>query len=340
MDSNKDENETSRFIDLGLPKDRKPMLLSDYKNGQRWGWIKEVDYDTDIKSEYVAEKPETLPRNSALWIEEFIKYGENKHFMKTPIVGNRTVAIGTNNEIYANGDFGLFGAVLEAYNHHWNLKISPDDFWIPVAVRIGSKINDVAKSDKVRNFFVDFEGKKDIKIDTKSNTIYDVDYVWLFDQFSEKIRETIKKKKYAELMTSNFSTSTPVSKIASQINVMSSLQEYFNFSMTSMCGIKGIEMLGKLEDWQHLIEKIDELKKLLFPLEEELNISGWLRHVRKVYVKLVETFRGNPDKDWWSRIVSKVAWESGKKDYEGWIIQFLEGNYFFILFSIFFINEQ
>ena len=72
---------------------------------------------------------------------------------------------------------------------------------------------------------VDFEGKKKISIDTDADTIYGVDYVWLFEKFSEKIKENIKKDKYNELMTSNFSTTTPVSKIASQI----SWHRYKNF---------------------------------------------------------------------------------------------------------------
>ena len=179
---------TSRFIDLGLAEDRKPMSLSNYKNGQRWGWVKArkqwfvVDYDKDIRNEYnVAENPKDFPRNASFWLEDLIKepeekltkeylrkeerYIKQKRQKKHSCIGNRTVAIGTNDEIYVTGDFGLLGAVLEAYNHHWNLKVSPDDFWIPVAVRIGSKINDVAKRNKVRDFFVDFDGKKEIVVD-------------------------------------------------------------------------------------------------------------------------------------------------------------------------------
>ena len=73
--------------------------------------------------------------------KEFIREWLPKNTSEPPnsCIGNRTVAIGTNDEIYVTGDFGLLGAVLEAYNHHWNLKVSPDDFWIPVAVRIWLK---------------------------------------------------------------------------------------------------------------------------------------------------------------------------------------------------------
>ena len=363
MDSNKRENgssKKSRFIDLSLPEDKKPMPLSDYKKGKRWGWV-EVDsneadgHDDDHKRNKYSVAGKSLERNAAYWLEQLAKESEKKSIRgekkkaslnntffqcllhpvttnKACTIGKRTVAIGTKDEIYVTGDFGLLGAVLEAYNHHWNLKVSPDDFWIPIAVRISSKINDAAKNIKVRDFFVNFEGKKEIVIRTNARSIYDVDYIWLFDQFSEIIKENIKKDEYIELMTSNFSTTTPVSKIASQINIMSSLQEYFEYTMTTRCGIKGVEMLGNLEDWKQLVEKIDKLTELLSPLEVELGISKWLKDVRMIYVKLVETFENNPDQDWWSRIISKVPFGSGGPTrYVGWIIQFLEGNRFYLL---------
>eukprot|EP00111_Clytia_hemisphaerica_P023216 TCONS_00068291-protein len=126
-------------------------------------------------------------------------------------------------------------------------------------------------------------------------------------------------------MTASFSTSTPITKIASQINIMSSLQEYFEYTMVTRCGIKGVEMLGTLEDWKSLITKIDQLAELLKPLEDVLKLSYWFKIVREVYVNLLATFEGNPDIGWWSRIISTDNHGSGECKYEGWIFQFLQG---------------
>ncbi|XP_066927517.1 uncharacterized protein [Clytia hemisphaerica] len=351
MDSSKEISNDSRYIDLGLPADKKSMSLLDYKAGKRWGWVKqcrmfEVDYDIDIKERErdIGDQPENCPKSASSWMEEYAAIAEKKESnkgpsfganpkksvfekeKKEPIVGDKTVALGTKDEVYATGDAGLLGAVLEAYNHHWNLKISPDDFWIPVAIRVGRKINDNAKEDKVRDFFVDFEGKKEIVIESGASTIYQVDYIWLFEEFSQNIKNLIKKPEYNDLMTASFSTSTPITKIASQINIMSSLQEYFEFTCVLGCGIKGVEMTGNKEDWKSLITKIDKLTELLSPLEDVLKLSGWLKVVRGVYEKLLATFEGTPDKNWWSKIISKVPFGSGsQKQYEGWIVQFLEG---------------
>ena len=92
------------------------------------------------------------------------------------------------------------------------------------------------------------------------------------------------------------------------------------------CGIKGLEMVGNTDDWQSLIAKIDQLAELLSPLEDVLKLSNWLKFVRRVYEKLLATFEGKPDKDWWSRVISKVPFGSGgQTKFEGWIIQFLQG---------------
>ncbi|XP_066927546.1 uncharacterized protein [Clytia hemisphaerica] len=338
--------EKGKYIDLGLPEDKTPMLLSDYKAGSRWEWKRTRKYNDEMEKRNNELSSKQLKREASKYLEKYSKKAEQKE-MPTPrirgrrisplvpkvktqksekpnVVGDKTVTLGTKDEVYATGDAGLLGAVLEAYNHHWNLKISPDDFWIPVAIRVGRKINDNAKEDKVRDFFVDFEGKKEIVIFTNAETIHEVDYVWLFKEFSQNIKNLIKKPEYNDLMTASFSTSTQITKIASQINIMSSLQEYFEYTMVTRCGIKGVEMLGTLEDWKSLITKIDQLAELLKPLEDVLKLSYWFKIVREVYVNLLATFEGNLDIGWWSRIISTDNHGSGACKYMGWIFQFLQ----------------
>ena len=341
-----------RYIDLALPDDKTPMFLSDYNSGHRWDWKRTrchrmLNDDKMEKQRYkfsgkqaqrkaseflvkYSQKAEQMDASTSTTkissrFPNFPKPGLNKS-KKPGVIGDKTVVLGTKEKIYATGDVGLLGAVLEAYNHHWNLKISPDDFWIPVAIRVGKKINENAKNDKVREFFVDFEAKKEIVIEIGKTLIHEVDYVWLFDEFSQQIKNLIKKPEYNDLMTANFSTSTPITRIASQINIMSSLQEYFDYGMKTLCGIKGVEMLGNLEDWKSLITKIDQLAELLKPLEKVLRLSYWFELVREVYEKLLATFEGKPDINWWSRIISKDNHGSGACKYMGWIFQFLEGN--------------
>ena len=46
-----------------------------------------------------------------------------------------------------------------------------------------------------------------------------------------------------------------------------------------------------------------KVEALLKPLEKELHLGDWFRSSQAVLKNLLETYRGNPDKDWWSRIM-------------------------------------
>ena len=74
--------------------------------------------------------------------------------------------------------------------------------------------------------------------------------------------------------------------------------------MMLTCGIPGVEMLGTEEDWLKLLSKLEALHTLLKPIKSDLGLSHeWWSVVKEVFEKLLASYRGNPDRDWWSRIV-------------------------------------
>ena len=154
---------------------------------------------------------------------------------------------------YRHGDLGLFGAVFEAWKNHWVLRTSPEDWWFPVACRIAKAIDKAAKSSlsaqKVRDMFVSHEGKHNITVELPVYTIYEANYDQLFSSFSSEIKKRIKAPEYAEAMQNDFSTSNSAHMIASQINLMASMQEFFTYTMVCLgCGLRGLEMEGSVDD--------------------------------------------------------------------------------------------
>ena len=108
-------------------------------------------------------------------------------------VGDRTATLGSEEVIYTNdADCGLFAAVLTAYNKHWKLRTSPEDWWFVVAKQVASAIDKHSKLDEVRKLFVEHEGRKTLQVDVPSNNIYDVDYSWFFEEMSKKITANVK----------------------------------------------------------------------------------------------------------------------------------------------------
>ena len=109
---------------------------------------------------------------------------------------------------------------------------------------------------------------------------------------------------FVDGMTADFSTTTPVLKIVSQITVMDSMKQFFDFGLKLGCGIPTVEMLGSEEDWRKLTSKLKVLRTLLEPIENDLYLrSEWWVVVQKVFNNLLETYQGKPDEKWWSHIV-------------------------------------
>ena len=241
-------------------------------------------------------------------------------------------AVGSEENIYSLGNCGLFGAVLTAYNNHWKLRISPDDWWFSVINRVACEIDKHADKESVRNLFVNFEGKKAIEVQVDDPTIYTVDYNWFFDQIAKGIKEKVKVPEFVDGLTPDFGTTTPVQKIVSQITLMYSMKKYFRYGLRAGCGIPAVEMLGTEEDWKKLKSKLKVLRTLLEPIESDLTLeSEWWDLVETVFSKLLDTYQGRPDKKWWSHIVTyENEYGSGmiiegRYIYRGWIARFLEG---------------
>ena len=156
----------------------------------------------------------------------------------------------------------------------------------------------------VRPFFVNHEGKKTLTVDV-GPSIYGVDHEWFFKKMSEQINKAnINKPDYTDAIESDFSSSTSVQKIVNNIMLMYSFQKYFEYRMCLLCGIPGVIMMGLEEDWKNMIEKLEKIEAILQPIEEQLKLADWFKSCKTVLQNLLDTFRGNPNQDWWLRIMT------------------------------------
>ena len=185
---------------------------------------------------------------------------------------------------------------------------------------------------ETRKFFVQHEGKKEITVKT-GPSIYGIDYAWLFDQFSNGIKNNINKPEFVDEMAPDFSTTTSVQTIVANIVLMKSVEEFFSYTIFTACGIPKIEMKGTLEDWEKLPKKIQKLREVIKPLEQYGKLKAysripfqrpqqdsWWDRVINVANKLVDTFKGDPDTDWWSKIITKKSYGSGSPEFGGWFM--------------------
>ena len=240
----------------------------------------------------------------------------------------QVASLGSDQLIHCDENNGIFSAALTAYNKHWKLRTAPDDWWFCLIKRVSLAIDANGNKNAVRTMFVEHQGQKTLTVAVPSATVHDVDYSSFFNQMTDEIARNIKVPKYVEAVTADFTTTTPDTKIVSQMTVMSSVKKYFWFTMACICGIPGVEMLGSEDDWAKLSEKLKALKEILKPIEDEIGLTkGWWSHAEVVFQKLLETYRGKPDKQWWDRILHhEGAGGYGQvQGYTGWLVHFAEG---------------
>jgi len=234
-------------------------------------------------------------------------------------VGNKTPALGSSDMVTFPGhDAGFLSTVVEAYNRHYNLRTGPEDWWYCIIQTVALAIDKNSKKDEVRKFFVQHEGKK--KLTVYVSNVLTVDYTWFFEQMSKQIAKNINVPDYVDKMKTDFSQSTKIHKIVSEITLMSSMQEYFSYGMRALCGIPAVEMKGTQEDWERLGMKIAELKQTLKPIHDAIGLTYWWKRVENIANKLLDTYNGNPDKEWWSQIIRKRSKMCGDPAINGWFM--------------------
>ena len=64
---------------------------------------------------------------------------------------------------------------------------------------VSQAVDDNGEKNKVRDLFVSHEGKKEIFINV-GPTLAEIDYSWLFRQFSSGIKANIKNPAYADIV--------------------------------------------------------------------------------------------------------------------------------------------
>ena len=67
--------------------------------------------------------------------------------------------------------------------------------------------------------------------------------------------------------------------------------------------------------------QVNTLGKLLSPIKKEIGLEVWWEEIEMIANRLLKTYQGNPDMDWWSRIITHEPFGSGgQSDFKGWFM--------------------
>ncbi|MBO4664374.1 MAG: DUF4419 domain-containing protein [Bacteroidaceae bacterium] len=197
-----------------------------------------------------------------------------------------------NDSLCYGGSAPFYYCLVEAYADHRSLVLSPDMIWMLISQGFCYHVNENAEAlmDKI----VSHEGKKQLVVTTKGK---DLKWDEVVNSFETQI-ESNTKDKIAKVLTADFTTTGNTEKIASGITLMSTMRQYFDYTVIRLsCGIPSITLEGTTEDWKKVVKKTEALRKY--------GLGWWVDDLRPILDQFVAASKGNIDRDFWRNIVNK-----------------------------------
>ena len=217
--------------------------------------------------------------------------------------------------LFHSGYHSFFYAMYNAYADHRPFVLSPDMIWLLISQGFARHVN--AQPEKLRPHFVDFSDKMTLLVEAK-NGIDSASMQWeeIFPRFTAQIAQHTGED-LIRTLTADFSTTTAVEKVASEITVMEAMKSYFEFVVFRVvCGIPEITLLGTPEDWEKVLEKSQALGKY--------DLRWWTDALRPLLEEFVNASKGDIDQDFWRNMFKYHTPKKygAPKIIDGWIVTF------------------
>ena len=229
-----------------------------------------------------------------------------------------------NKSLVDAGDNPFFSMVCLAFAQHRPIVLSPDIMWIIICNGYSQYVN--RDPEKFRRYLVDHDGKETLVIRTGITTTT----VEKVEQFASLIAKETKGE-VAELMTCNFSTTGTIERMVSQVTLMETVKQYFDFmEVRQGCGIPSVTLEGTPDDWKLLREKTRKLG--------EFGVESWTKRLDPILEEFVLAAQGKPNTDFWYDMAMKGRAETfhlkgeatcggkplyGPTPFDGWFLEFI-----------------
>ena len=237
--------------------------------------------------------------------------------------GSKVVAHTRQTRPLVASNHPFFASMYCAYADHRPFELSPEALWLLICQGFSLHVNNNAEA--LRHLFVDFEGKQTLTASGNGISLDNPDSPWerVFPQFTSQIA-TYTGQELIDVLSADFTTSTPASRVASQITVMESMKQYFDYLM-AICGIPRVILHGTPDDWQSVIDRTEFLR--------QYQLGWWVDEMLPVLRKIKSASEGEVDQAFWR---SMFKWHELKHEMcgdpetlaDGWIVKFYPYDYF------------
>ena len=213
------------------------------------------------------------------------------------------------------GYHSFFNGMYRAYADHRPFVLSPDMIWLLISQGFARHLN--ANPEKLRHHFVDFSGKVSLIVKTDEITLDNPNSPWekVFPEFTKQIAKHTGSE-IIDLLSSDFTTTTPVEKVASEITIMEAMKPYFEFIVIRIsCGIPEITLQGTPDDWQKILDKTKQLRKY--------DLEWWVDELEPLLEEFVKASKGEINREFWINIFKYHTQEKygAPNIVDGWIVK-------------------
>jgi hypothetical protein len=214
------------------------------------------------------------------------------------------------------GEHPFLTGILTAYKEHRPFVLSPDIVWLLISQGFARHITNNAE--EFRKEIVNFEKKKTLTVFSPAITIGYPNSDWeaVFPQFTNQISDYTGKE-LTNMLVSDFTTTTPTTRIVSEITVMETVKAYFDYKVIMVgCGIPKITIEGTVNDWEKVLEKTKYISKY--------KLEWWTNELQPILEQIIETKKGNFKKSFWMDMVKTHTEKryGSPTTIDGWIIKF------------------
>lgn len=199
-----------------------------------------------------------------------------------------------------------------AFAKHLPFSLSPEAIWYCIVHEIAIHLRQLP--DRYRQFFTTSNKKKTLvvrndRLEYRGNPAH---WVGLLELMRGVIQERIPQDTTA-LLLPDFTTTTPVTRIARWMLFLNIVSNYYEIEVHTLCGIPEIQIEGEAEDWQKIIEHVEQARQVF------TGLAAYFDHLIPVLKEIASAAGGEePDPDFWNSIY-KYKQQSGSPGIDGWI---------------------
>jgi hypothetical protein len=253
---------------------------------------------------------ETLERPQSLVKEEAFRQLAQKFSSKIEYLPN------PDTKLIDGGHHAFLYGLYLAYAEHRPFTLSPDMIWLLILQGIANHVN--FSHEAGNNLFPQLQEPRTITIENNKIKLGDPESPWheTTEALSKEVEQIVGSEIVGELRA-DFSTTTTAAKVVSEITILDTFKPYFTYqTRMSICGIPELKLEGSVADWNHVLEKLEVLKKY--------DLKWWYDDLKPIITKIKNTAEATIDNEFWMHIfkVHTVEDYGPPNRIDGWITKF------------------